>query len=381
MKKALMTASMASMLDNFNTSNIELLDKLGYEITLAANFEREDSSSQECVQNFRQKMQPVHEIKQIDFTRKISNIRQNIISYKQLKKLAEEDFSLVHCHSPICAAMTRAAFRRKRKNGTKIIYTAHGFHFYKGAPWKNWFFFFPIEWVCSWWTDVIITINQEDFALAKRFMRSKRVEYISGVGIDYRKIKNAVINKKQKRRELGIPEKAVVLISVGEVNKNKNHIVILKALKHLQIENVYYLICGHGALEKKLKDEIKNMNMENQVKLLGFRTDIVELLKASDIFAFPSRREGLGIAALEAMAAGLPLVTSDSGGIMDYMVDGKTGYCMKWYDVKAFARRISQLIRNSEQRKRMGNYNIKAAELYDVKRINKKMEVIYRTVG
>lgn len=233
MKKALMIASMASMLRNFNLNNIRLLRDLGYEVTLAANFRTEDSNSPESIQKFRQQMNKEGVlIRQIDFTRKIGNIKGHIKSYKQVQKLANENFDLIHCHSPICAAITRYVFRREPG---KIIYTAHGFHFYKGAPLQNWLLYYPIEKWLSRYTDILITINKEDYKRAKEKFHPKRTEYVPGVGIDVEKIQAVQVDRESKRRELGIGKDDFLLLSVGELNKNKNHEVVIRALAELKI--------------------------------------------------------------------------------------------------------------------------------------------------
>ena len=182
----LMTASVASMLDNFNRSNINLLLEMGYKVTLAANFDSaEDSSPPARIASFRAEMEALGcRVVQIDFSRKLANISGQIRSFRQLRALAAgQDFALVHCNSPICAAMTRLAFRKKRKtHGTRVIYTAHGFHFFRGAPVKNWLLYFPVEWVCARWTDILNTVNREDYRFAKRWLKAGQVVRLPGVG-------------------------------------------------------------------------------------------------------------------------------------------------------------------------------------------------------
>lgn len=380
MKKALMIASMASMLDNFNTNNIELLHKMGYEITLAANFENEDSNSKERVQNFKNKMQESYRIKQIDFTRRLANIKGNIKSYRQVKSLANEDFSLVHCHSPICAAMTRLAFCRKRKSGTKVIYTAHGFHFYKGAPLKNWLLFFPVEWICSWWTDVLITINQEDYRFAKRYMRAKRIEYVPGVGIELERFQKTV-GKEEKRKELGIGKDDILLLSVGELSKRKNQEIIIKALKQIEEPNIKYFICGIGNLETELKEMVNKFHLEKRIYFLGYRNDIEGLCQAADIFVFPSLQEGLPVAVMEAMASGLPVICSKIRGNTDLIVDGKGGFLCKVDNQKDFIKAIEKMCEDKRRIIRAGRFNKVRIEKFSSSYVEKRMKQIYKLNG
>lgn len=371
---------MASMLDNFNTNNIELLHELGYEVTLAANFEKEDSNSKERVQSFKDKMQESYEINQIDFTRKLANVKGNVKSYKQVKKLAEKDFSLVHCHSPICAAMTRLAFRRKRKSGTKVIYTAHGFHFYKGAPLKNWLLFFPVEWLCSLWTDVLITINKEDYTFAKRYMKAKKVEYVPGVGIELEKFQYMNMSRATKRKTLGLNSEDIMLLSVGELSKRKNQEMIINALEQIEDSKVKYFICGIGSLETKLKEMLEKFHLEERVYFLGYRNDIGELCQAADIFVFPSLQEGLPVAVMEAMASGLPVICSKIRGNTDLVVEGKGGFLCKVDSRDDFIRAIKKMCEDKRLIIKAGEFNKVRIKKFSCSNVAKKMEQIYGSI-
>ena len=149
---------------------------------------------------------------------------KNWLAYKKLKNLIKkENFDIVHCHTPVGGLLGRLASRKARKKGTTVFYTAHGFHFYKGAPLKNWLFYYPVEKLCSYFTDVLITINQEDYVLSKKRMRAKQIEYVPGVGIDLHKFEDVQVDKAIKRQEIGVPEDVCLLISVGELSDRKNH--------------------------------------------------------------------------------------------------------------------------------------------------------------
>lgn len=377
-KKALMIASMASMLDNFNRNNIKILSELGYEITLAANFEREDSNSKEKVAEFKREMEEKgYRVIQIDFSRKLSNIKGQFKSYQQVKALTNNRYDLVHCHSPICAAMTRVAFRKERKKGTKVIYTAHGFHFFKGAPLINWLIYYPIEKVASYFTDVLITINKEDYERARTKFHAKKVEYVPGVGVDIEKFKNVKVNIAKKRKELGIGESDIVLLSVGELNKNKNHEVMIRTLSKLHRADVKYLLVGKGQLRKYLENLAKELGVEKQVIFLGFRKDVDELYKVADIFVFPSKREGLSVALIEA-AIGLPCVVSKIRGNTDIIENGINGIIVESNKPIEYANAINRFVNKKEisqiYRKKMKEKIYQ----FDCERINKRMEGIYR---
>ena len=305
--------------------------------------------------------------------------RQNISAYIKLKKIImAEKYNIVHTHTPVSSACVRLACRKLKD--VKVIYTAHGFHFYKGAPLLNWLFFYPIEKWLSRYTDALITINREDYQRAKNKFKSKVIKYIPGIGLDTSKYSERKIDKKLIREQLGVPYKSLVILSVGELNYNKNHEVIIKAIAKMNNANIYYLICGQGPQEEYLKNLAKEMNLEKNIKFLGFRQDIPEICKVSNVFAFPSRREGLGLAALEAMASGLPIVTSFLHGIKDYSVDGVTGYVSDVEDVDGFKRALEQILYNKELSKKMGEHNSVFVEKYDLKNVKSLMNKIYSDI-
>ena len=384
-KKALMIGSMGSMLDNFNRSNIDILSSLGYEVTLAANFKDEDSNSQEKDILFVAEMKSKgYKVVHIDFSRKVSNVKKQIKSYKQVRKLLKEDYQLVHCHSPICAAIVRILYKKYRKDGQhKVYYTAHGFHFYQGGSKKNWLFYYPIEKILSRWTDVLITINHENYDLAQKKFYAKDTRYIPGVGVDVDKFDISLEKKKQNRyavrKELNIPEDAFVLLSVGELQNNKNQRVIIEALHELNNPHIYYMVVGKGVLIDEYRQLVRDYHLEKNVMILGFRTDIMQLGNAADCFVHPSIREGLGIAPLEAMAGGLPLISSYTYGMKDYTEEGVSGCCLKNpLSVIEMKEAIEKMYSNVEFRKQCGMNNLETVKKFDVKNTNQIMIDIYK---
>ena len=301
----------------------------------------------------------------------------NFEAIKELKKIISDNkYDIVHCHTPVAGACTRIACKGFRKKGLRVFYTAHGFHFYKGAPLINWLIYYPIEKYCSKFTDILITINHEDESLAKKRMKAKKVEYVPGVGIDVDKFANAVVDRTQKRQELGIPEDAILILSVGELNKNKNHQIVIRALAELNDKNVHYMIAGEGALSDYLKNLSYELGVESQVHILGYREDTEQLYKIADINAFPSIREGLGLAAIEGMAAGLPLICLDNRGTRNYAENNVNAFIItNLYDC---ADAINKL-KSYSTRKSFGESGMITAKNFDVDIINKKMlEIYYR---
>lgn len=276
--------------------------------------------------------------------------------------------------------MTRLAAREERKRGLKLIYMAHGFHFYKGAPLKNWLLYYPVEWVCAHWTDVLITINKEDYARAKKHMHAEWIEYIPGVGVDTKGFSAHLLTKDErlaKRRELAIPADSFVLFSVGELQSRKNHKVVIDALAELQNPNITYLIAGEGELHETYQKLIIEKGLSDSVRLLGYRSDINVLCGVADCLVHPSVREGLGIAALEGMASGLPLISAKINGILDYTEDGKTGCCVDPHSVEAMKAAITKMYTDSSFREACGKHNIDVARAFSIEESLQAMKRIY----
>ncbi len=374
-KKALLIASMASMLDNFNRNNIKILLDLGYKLSLASNFKtNQDSNSQEKTEHFLKSMKELGvDCIQIDFSRSLWDIHGQWKSYKQVKNLLRKKFDLIHCHSPICAAMTRLCARNYRKTGTRVFYTAHGFHFFKSAPLQNWLIYYPVEKWMSSFTDVLITINKEDYYRAKNTFHAKKTVYIPGVGIDSKKFQSIRISGEEKRKELGISQEEILILSVGELNKNKNHEIVIKALAEFSEQNITYMIAGEG----NQRDHLRTLADKKGVtlKLLGFRDDINSLLEAADIFAFPSKREGLSVSIMEAMFMKTPVIASKIRGNTDLIKDGENGVLVYPNTVKAWKHGICKIL------KHLDNFHLKETKnmiFFESANICDRMREIYR---
>lgn len=369
MKKALIVATIGGFICSFEKNDIKLLKNLGYQVFIACNTKGREKELEQLECNIIHLPIERNPLK-----------RANLTSYRQLKDLIEkEKFDLIHCHTPVGGVLARMAGRKFRKSGTKVIYTAHGFHFFKGAPLANWLIYYPIERWLSRYTDVLVTINHEDYGRAKGF-HAKRVEYIPGVGVNTKEFTPQKFSEKLKekmRKELDIKEDTVILFSVGELSQRKNHKVIIQAMGTMKNENIKYLIAGTGPLEEEYSKLIKKLEIEDKVQLLGFRTDIKELCFMSDIFVHPSKREGLGIAALEGMSMGLPLISSNINGIMDYAIDGMTGFCCGANDIEGFRKAIYTLVHDLEFRQKCGKFNLEQVKKFDIQKTQEIMNSIY----
>lgn len=289
-----------------------------------------------------------------------------IRAYQKLKRLIwEQDYDLVYCHTPVGGVLARLAARKLRASGTKVIYMAHGFHFYKGAPFKNWLLYYPAERICSRWTDKLLTINEEDYRLAIRHFHAGEVQLIPGVGIDTEKYHPDRTGADAKRLELQIPEDAFLLLSAGELNDNKNHGVVIDAMARLKkCPKIYYAIAGYGDRRDYLKSLVSAKALSDRVLFLGYRNDIAELCRCADVFVHPSIREGLPVSVMEAMATGLPVICSDIRGNHDLIRDHEGGLLCAAHDVQAFAEAIEKLYEDPALRSRMGARNQERAQRF-----------------
>ena len=360
--KILYVTTIGGTMDFFESFIKQLLEE-GNDVDIATN--ENSSKVPECYKEWG------CTVYQIDTSRSPLNMG-NIKAITQIKELvAKEKYDIVHCHTPVAAMCTRLACRKARKNGTKVFYTAHGFHFYKGAPLKNWMLYYPVEKICAHFTDVLITINQEDYALALKKMKAKRVKYVPGVGIDLSKFGQTTVDKIVKRKELGIPEEATLLLSDGELNEKKNHETVIRAIKDM---DVHYIIAGKGDLQEHLQNIIDGFGMTERVKLLGFRRDVAELYRAADIYVLPSIREGLNVSIMEAMASGLPVVCGQIRGNTD-LIDKRGGALFESKSIVECKNAIEDVFnRNNEQ---LGKYNIQKIQTMSIERINTLMKGLY----
>lgn len=360
-KKAMIIATVYRFISHFEKNDIKILQELGYEIIVASNFEEYKGELEEL---------NVEKLS-IPFTRSPISLKNIKAFFKLNKYLKENKIDLIHCHTPVGGVAGRILGGWNKV--PRIIYTAHGFHFFDGAPKINWMIYYPIEKILSKFTDTLITINKEDYERAKTFY-AKSVEYVPGVGIDIEKIKNIKVDKEQKRKELGLSIEDIVLLSVGELSSRKNHIVTIRALAKIDNKRIKYIIAGVGPLENYLKEEIKKLGLEKQVKLLGYRNDIYELNKISDIFLFPSKQEGLPVALMEALVCGIPVICSNIRGNRDLVVERK--YCIDIYSIEGLQKEIEELVNNKELRISIGKNNQKIVEKSDIKNIEKIMKSV-----
>lgn len=375
MKKALVVANLAGFA-SFLINDIKLLQQIGYSVSFAANGDKfywEDTKAKLDELNVS--------FINVGFDSKNPFSKSNCKAYKQIKKILKEgQYDLIHCHTPIAGLITRLAARKFRKHGTKVIYTTHGFAFNSCASRKAWLVYFTLENFGSHFCDATITINKEDYLNAQK-MHCKNVYNINGVGVDISKYHLTQFDRVAYRNKVGIPNDKIMILSVGELSDRKNHRVIIDALSLLSEKDKFiYVICGagiEGNIGHELEEQAKNKGIE--LKLMGFRHDIPEMIACSDIGAIPSKREGLGLAGIQSLACEVPLVGSNVQGIRDYIVDGKTGYLCDANDPVQFSEKIKLLAAMPDKEKlEMKKNCYEMALKFDISVASNQMENIYK---
>lgn len=270
---------------------------------------------------------------------------KNVEAYQELKAIIDKnDYKIIHCHTPMGGVLTRLAAKQARKHGTKVFYTAHGFHFCKGGPTMNWLLYYPIEKVLARYTDCLITINNEDYELANshRF-RATEIEHVHGVGVDTERFKPLnIVDKRNQREKLGYNANDFLLFYAAEFNKNKNQQFLIKALAKIKdsIPNARLLLAGEGIFQDSCKKLASELGVDHMVEFLGYRNDIVNLLPMCDVAVASSLREGLPVNIMEAMACGLPVVATENRGHNELIVNQYNGWTVSPENINDMANKI-----------------------------------------
>ena len=375
MKRVLLVATVQSHIAQFHKPLIKMLKEKGNIVDVAAKNNLGEKNGL--------KIEGADNIFDINFSRSPFN-KNNIEAYKQLKNIMKKNkYDIVHCNTPMGGVITRLVKRNNKDITSKIIYTAHGFHFFKGAPLVNWFLYYPVEKYLSKYTDCLITMNKEDYEIAKRKFKAKDIKYTHGVGLNTEKFSINMNNdeKEQYRKNIGINKNDFVIIYVAELINRKNHKMILNIMKKLQEKkDIKLILVGNGVLEDKYKNYIKENKLENTVKMLGYCLDVPQLMKISDIAISTSKQEGLPVNVMEAMYSGLPDIVTDCRGNRDLIEDKENGYVIEVNDEEILYNRIMELYRNKDLRIEMGNKGIQMIKDYEIENVIKELKEIYESI-
>ena len=367
MKKVLVVTTSDDMIWHFLLMHIKQLQDLGFEVECACSktgfFFDEIAKVTGCKMHC------------VDFPRKPYSFKV-FKAQKTLKKIVKNaNFSLIYCHQPVGGVLARLVGHKYK---VPVLYMAHGFHFYKGAPFLNNILYKTIEKYCSRFTEAIITTNLEDFEASKK-LRAKKQYLINGPGLDLSKFQRQDCSDLKK--ELGIKKNDVVVLSIGELNKNKNHRIVIETIKQLNMPNVKYLICGRGPRDEEYKNLIEELNLCDQVKLLGYRKDIPKILSLTDIYVMPSFREGLGMACLEAMCFKIPCIVSNIRGLNSLVEDNKNGFLIDPNNPDQLKEKLEILLKDNNLCKTFGEQSLNVVQKFSNENVSMQLEKIYKEIG
>lgn len=365
MKKILFTSHVANF-SKFNWPLMEWFQKQGWEVHYASLDEEEIPC---CDRHF-----------QVSFHRSPYSLN-NVKAYFQLKKIiSREKYHIIHCHTPMGGVVTRLAASDARRKGTKVLYTAHGFHFYQGAPVSYWLLYYPVEKILSYITDCIITLNEEDYQIAKKRFHSQYTEKISSVGVDLDRFHPVGKEEKIKLRQAqGIPEKAFLLLYTAEFIPRKNHIFFIQNIPFLKehIPELKVILLGKGQTLEACRQLVQQLGLSDTVFFLGYRKDVEHFCQAADLVVSVSRQEGLPVNLLEGMATGLPVVCTKIRGQVDLIEDGENGFLFPVNNAQAFRQAILRIYRDTKFQEKIGNNNRIKAQKYSKEDAVLQMAEIY----
>ena len=369
--KILFVTTISGTVNAFLVPHIKWLIEQGNEVGVAFNI----------IQEVNPELTKVGcKVHQVNFQRNPIR-KENFAAYKKIKEIIyKEGYEFVHVHTPVASFLTRFACR-KYKN-VKVLYTAHGFHFFKGAPKRNWVLYYTLEKLVARWTDGLITLNEEDYQSAKRFKlrRANSIYKVNGVGLDLKRFLPQTQERKgELRKDYGYNAKDFILISVGELSYTKHQDLLIEAISLLkdQLLNLKLFVVGEGDLLKEYRDLAKRLGVEENVDFLGYRNDVPQLMSISDLAISTSRREGLPVNVMEAMATGLPLVVTDCRGNRDLVRDGENGLIIGFDDVEGCANAIKKLYHSNELRQEQARNNLELIQNYSLENVFSEMKAIY----
>lgn len=338
MKKLLITSTELMMIQ-FLVPHVKYLAEQGWHVEIACS---DVGGRMEDVRNALEGVAKKIHILRLE--RSPVNPR-NFLGYQDLRRLLKDNhYDVIWTNEPVMGVVTRLAANKYRSQGTRVLYMCHGFHFFNGASKANWAIYYPIERVIAHFCDAIVTMNQEDHGRAQHF-GTKAVYQIPGVGVDTSRFSASGTPEQrlEKRRELGIPEDAYMVLTVGELTKRKNQKVLLDALARQNDPNVHYVLCGKGDQRDALQQQTRELGIADRVHFLGYRMDVPEIYRAADCFAFSSIHEGLPFALMEAMQTGLPIVASRIRGNVDLIDDGIGGILCDVHDSEQYREGLEKI--------------------------------------
>lgn len=377
MKKKILHVTTISPTLGFLTEHIRFLLKQGNEVELASNITSKLSNGIE-EQNI--------DVNQIDFQRRLISL-DNLKAYSQIKELQKnKKYDIVHVHTPIAAFITRIALRGfRKKNNLKVVYTAHGFHFYKGAPLKNWLLYYTAEKVASKWTDIIITMNAEDYHFASQKLSGNgkiKVFKVGGIGVNIDEYSHNDEIDLEIKTSLGLDKNDFVISVIGELSHRKNQIQLIKAIGRIKCryKDIKLVIVGSGSLLEDYKRYVYDNNLEKNIIFLGYRKDIPKILDVTDVLGLVSLHEGLPRNLMEAMCNKKAILCTNIRGNVDLVKHEENGLIVEVGDIESTYKSIIKLYENRDLIKSMGEKSFKYIQNFSEEKVLKEMESIYENI-
>lgn len=371
MKKVLLVATVQSHIGQFHRPLAEVLHNHGYEVHVAAH--------DNLYLKNGLKLDFADKVFDVPFSRSPKS-KDNIEAYKRMRQILDNDhYEVVHCNTPMGGFVTRLAARNARKKGTKVFYTAHGFHFYDGAPKKNWLIYYPIERFFSRMTDTLITITREDYKLASEKFHC-HIEHMHGVGVDGKRyFKASEEEKMAMRKKMGYPVTQKLILCIGELNQNKNQTMAIKAMHKVveQFPDALLILAGNGPREEFLKEFIRQEGLEKNIQMIGYVTNLQDYQHIIDVQVCCSKREGLPLNVVESMLSGNPVVASFNRGHRELIENGKTGYIVAVDDSEKMAEKVLLMLQDEKQKQYIEKNAIRFAQQYTFDNVKKELERIY----
>lgn len=369
--KVLLTATVQSHICQFHKPLADVLHAHGYEVHVAARNNLAEKNG--LTLDFAEKAFDV------PFSRSPES-PDNLRAYREMKEiLKREQYEVIHCNTPMGGIVTRLAARKARKNGTKVFYTAHGFHFYQGAPKKNWLVFYPVEKLFSRLTDKLITITQEDYNLASRKFHCQ-TEHIHGVGVDETRY-YPVSDEEQKalREELGFRHDQKIILCIGELLPNKNQEMSIRMMAEVRKEepNALLLLAGNGPEKENLEQLIHDLSLENEVHMLGYCTCLEKYQRIADVLVSCSKREGLPLNIVEAMLSANPVVATQNRGHRELIRNGENGFLVDVDDIPGMAQVVLELLKDRHKREKVGEKARECARKFAFVNVKRELEKVY----
>ena len=367
MKKVLFVATVTNHILAFHIPYLKMFKDEGFEVHVASNGNKEIPY---CDKHFN-----------IKFSRSPFS-RDNVVAYKEIKKIMDEEkYDIIQCNTPVGGVLARLAAKNAKKQKARVIYIAHGFHFFKGAPIKNWLIYYPIEKYLSKYTDDLITINEEDYEISKKKFKAKNTYRIHGIGVDNERF-NKLLSFDEKlslRNDLKLDKDDFTIFFAGELNKNKNQIMLIEAMKDLVKENHHYklILAGEGNKREFYEAKIKEYELSKNVFLLGYRNDVPNLLKAADLYVSVSKREGLPLNLVEAKISGLPVIATYNRGHKEIIEDSKDGFLINIGDIETLKNKIRTLYNDEDLRNKFIENSKNNIEKFYLSSVEKELRKIY----